>query len=334
MAVERTRVLVVDDTVANLTLVRALLPAPDFAVRSASNADAALASILDVQPEVVLLDVRMPARDGFSLCEQLKSHAATRFVPIILMTASSEPADRLRAIEAGADDFIAKPLNAMELRARVRALARTKRYIDELESAEQVIVSLALTIEARDAYTEGHCQRLALYATALGEALHLEPDELRALQRGGYLHDVGKIGIPDAVLLKPGPLTADEFDLMKTHPLIGERLCGELRSLERVRPIVRSHHERLDGSGYPDGLRGDAIPLLAQIIGLVDVYDALTTARPYRTKRSIEEAMTILRDEATRGWRRQDLTDLLLDLASSHALGAPHVAMSFYETQQ
>ena len=192
-------------------------------------------------------------------------------------------------------------------------MLRIKGYTDELDSAESVIVSLALTIEARDSTTDGHCQRLAQYAFALGRTLGLDEDDLSALARGGYLHDVGKIGIPDAVLLKPGPLTPDEYELIKQHPIIGDRLCGELRSLRRVRPIVRHHHERLDGSGYPDGLIGDAIPLLAQIMGIVDVFDALTTERPYRVALPIAAAAQELRGEVARGWRRADLVATFLD---------------------
>ena len=325
----RVRVLAVDDMEANVALIRRMLAETEFVVSAASSAPLALAAVAQEHPDVVLLDVRMPTVDGFELCRHLKSQHATRLIPVILVTAASEPSDRLLAIEAGADDFITKPINAAELKARLRALARMKRYTDELESAEQVIVSLAQTIEARDEYTDGHCQRLALYATAVGEALGLATADLRALQRGGYLHDVGKIGIPDAVLLKPGPLTAPEFEIMKTHPVIGERLCGALRSLAQVRPIVRHHHERLDGSGYPDGLRGDEIPLLAQIIGLVDVYDALTTTRPYRAAMSLDRASAELRAEASRGWRRPHLVELVLELAASNAFASPHLAMTF-----
>ena len=197
----------------------------------------------------------MPHMDGFEACRAIKQDRSTRLIPVVLVTSLDDTASRMRGIEAGADDFISKPFNAPELRARVRSLLRIKGYTDELDSAESVIVSLALTIEARDSTTEGHCQRLAQYAFALGQALGLNDDDLSALARGGYLHDVGKIGIPDGVLLKPGPLTRDEYELIKQHPIVGERLCGELRSLRNVRPIVRHHHERLDGSGYPDGLQ-------------------------------------------------------------------------------
>ena len=311
------RVLVVDDLEGNIALVGRVLVPDGFEVCATQHAEAVLESVRREQPDVILMDVRMPGTNGFDLCRALKANAATRLIPIVLMTAVSDREDRLQAIEAGADDFVAKPLNVEELKARLRSLVRLKRFTDDLESAEQVIVSLALTIEARDAYTEGHCQRLAQYGTAVGAALGLPPDDLQALQRGAYLHDVGKIGIPDAILMKPGTLTADEFAEMKKHPLIGARLCGELRSLARVRPIVRWHHERLDGSGYPDGLTGDAIPLLAQITGVVDVYDALTTRRPYRPALSHADACAVLRQEVARGWRRGDLVDALVTLVES-----------------
>jgi putative two-component system response regulator len=179
-----------------------------------------------------------------------------------------------------------------------------KRFTDDLDSAEAVLRSLALMIEARDAYTEGHCARLARYATELGTILEVSEDDLITLGRGGYFHDIGKIALPDSILLKPGPLLPEEFELMKQHTIVGDRLCGNLRALHGVRMIVRHHHERLDGSGYPDGLRGDDIPLVAQIIGIVDVYDAMTTTRPYRRALTPEIAFAELANEVSRGWRR------------------------------
>jgi putative two-component system response regulator len=230
----------------------------------------------------------------------------------VLVTALADTHSRLKGLEVGADDFISKPFSAPELRARVRSLLRLKHYTDELDSAESVILSLALTIEARDATTDGHCQRLAAYAAALGAAVGLETPELAALRLGGYLHDIGKVGIPDTILMKPGPLTEDEYTQMKEHAVIGDRLCGELRSLRRVRPLVRHHHERLDGSGYPDGLKGDGIPLLAQIMGVVDVFDALTTARPYKNELPVEQANRMLVGEVERGWRRRELVETFI----------------------
>ena len=196
---------------------------------------------------------------------------------------------------------------------------RLKHYTDDLDSAESVIMSLALVIEARDAYTDGHCQRLAAYATSLGKALQLSEEDLAALFRGGYLHDVGKIGIPDEILLKPGRLSESEYYQIQQHPVIGDRLCGELRSLRQVRPIVRHHHERLDGSGYPDGLTGDDIPLLAQIMGIVDVYDAITTTRPYKPAATTEQAYKELLQEVNKGWRRRDLVDAFIAMHVSQA---------------
>ena len=204
--------------------------------------------------------------------------------------------------------------------AHVRSLLRSSRHGDYHDSAESVILSLALTIETRDAYTEGHCRRLSDYAVALGRQLALPEADLDALRSGGILHDIGKVAIPDVVLLKRGPLTRDEFEIMKQHTVIGERLCGKVGSLNRVRPIVRHHHERLDGTGYPDGLRNEAIPLLAQIVGVVDVFDALTTDRPYRRAVTHEEACAELEEEAARGWRRADLVNRFTSLVRARRI--------------
>jgi putative two-component system response regulator len=306
------RVLVVDDVEANRALLNTLLTREGYRVELAADGNAALESVRRHPPDIVLLDVMMPRPDGFDVCRALKQDPATRLVPIVLVTALHNLEDRIRGIDAGADDFISKPFHAHELRARVQSLIRIKRYTDDLDSAESVIVSLALTIEARDQYTDGHCQRLASLAADLGRRLGLGDDDITALRRGGFLHDIGKVGIPDAILLKPGRLTAEEYAVMQQHAAIGDRLCGELRSLRHVRPIVRHHHERRDGSGYPDGLRGDAIPLLAQIIGIVDVFDALTTARPYKPALPVESAAQELAREAERGWHRRDLVNTFL----------------------
>ena len=306
-------VLVVDDIAGNCRLIESLLAPDGHVVRTASDGDEAVRSVHDAPPDLVLMDVMMPKVDGFEACRAIKQDSSTRLIPVVLVPALNDPASRIRGIEAGADDFVSKPFNAPELRARVRSLLRIKRYTDDLDSAESVIISLALTIEARDRTTDGHCQRLAQYGSAFGRSLGLDEGDVSALERGGFLHDVGKVGIPDAVLLKPGPLTPEAYELIKQHTVIGDRLCGELRSLRKVRPIVRHHHERLDGSGYPDGLRGEAIPLLAHIMGIVDVFDALTTARPYRVALPVARAAEELRRDVARGWRRADLVAMFLD---------------------
>jgi putative two-component system response regulator len=199
----------------------------------------------------------------------------------------------------------------------VRSLLRLKRHTDDLDSAEAIILSFAQIIEARDAYTRGHCQRLSTYASVLGHSIGLPEYDLHALERGGYLHDIGKVVVPDNILLKPGPLTADEYEVIKQHSVVGDSLCGNLRSLRLVRPIIRHHHERLDGSGYPDGLTGSAVPLLAQIISIVDVYDAVTTDRPYRRAMPRERAFEILLHGVAKGWRQRQLVEPFIRLIQS-----------------
>jgi putative two-component system response regulator len=321
---DRGCILVVDDLAPNRRLLARLLGRAGYAVITAGTGEEALALVRGSTPDLVLMDIRMPGGvDGFAACEAIKTHEATRLLPVVLMTGSSERADRVRAIEAGADDFLMKPVDEIELAARVKSLVRLKRYTNDLESAETLILSLARMIEARDPYTEGHCERLARYAVVIGRRLGLSDDDLAALYRGGYLHDIGKIAMPDAILSKPGPLTDEERELMKRHTTIGEDLCGTLRALARVRPIIRHHHERLDGSGYPDGLRGDAIPLLAQIIGVVDVFDALTTARPYKTALDATLAVAELRRDVERGWRDATLVETLAAAVADGALSSP-----------
>jgi putative two-component system response regulator len=309
------RILVVDDVEANRDLLTRMLTSEGHVVETASDGQEALQAVAREHPDLILLDVVMPGPTGLDVCRTLKKESSTRLIPVVLITALQDSRDKIAGIDAGADDFITKPFNMYELRARVRSLLKIKRYTDDLDTADSVIVSLALTIEARDPCTEGHCQRLAVYATALGTRLGLDGDDLEALERGGFLHDIGKVGIPDSVLLKPGALTREEHEQMKKHTLIGDRLCGELRSLRRVRPIVRSHHELLDGSGYPDRLRGDSIPLLAQVMGIVDVFDALTTIRPYKDALSAQRAHDELLLEAHRGWRQPELVETFIDLA-------------------
>ena len=299
--IRRSRVLVADDTDSVRTLFSRLLSADGHEVITAADGAAALEAVACHHPDVIILDVTMPHVDGLEVCRRLKTAPTTRLTPVVLVTGQTGLDDRIKGIEAGADDFLSKPVHPHELRARVRSLSRVKSLIDALDSAEAAFMSLALTIEARDPYTNGHCERLAQHAVKLGRALGVSDEELAALHRGGYLHDVGKVGVPDAVLLKQGPLTSEEFAAMRRHPEIGDSLCAPLQSLRNVRPIILSHHERLDGSGYPNALRGDEVPLLAQIVGIVDVFDALTSDRPYRPALPTEAAMAHLIQEAQQG---------------------------------
>jgi putative two-component system response regulator len=317
------KIVVADDMAPLLETLCETLTGDGYTVFPAGDGDVALALVRSESPDLVLTDINMPALSGIELCRRLKENPTTRLIPVMLLTGLDGRSERLAGIDAGADEFLTKPVNTSELRARVRSLMRLKRFTDELDSAESIIMSLALTVEARDTYTGGHCERMAAYAAALGHHLGLSGDEVAALRRGGYLHDIGKVGIPDAVLQKAGPLTPDEFEIVKRHTTIGDRLCGDLRLLRMVRPIVRCHHERTDGSGYPDGLAGEEIPLLAQIMGVVDVYDALTTNRPYRPAMTAEDACATLEREADRGWRRADLVDAFTSLCRRGALQKP-----------
>jgi putative two-component system response regulator len=317
------KIVIADDMAPLLETLSETLRSDGYDVFAAPDGEVAMSLVHSESPDLVLTDINMPSLNGIELCRRLKENAATRLIPVMLLTGLDGRNERLAGIDAGADDFLTKPVNTSELRARVRSLMRLKRFTDELDSAESIILSLAMTVEARDTYTGGHCERMAAYAATLGMHLGLSNDEVGALRRGGYLHDIGKVAIPDSVLQKAGPLTADEFEIVKRHTTIGDRLCGNLRLLRMVRPIVRCHHERTDGSGYPDGLTGEEIPLLAQIMGVVDVYDALTTTRPYRPAMSAADACATLEEEADRGWRRADLVREFTALCRTGVLQRP-----------
>ena len=317
------RVLVVDDERPNRDLLALILRADGHVPQTVEDGEAGLAAIAAQPPDLVLLDVNMPGVDGYAVCRKLKADPATRLIPVVLLTGLNDRERRIQGINAGADDFIGKPFDSDELRARVRSLLRLKKYTDALESAEAVFIGLAQTIEARDSYTVGHCQRLAHYATRLGAELGLGLDQLEALGRGGHLHDIGKIGIPDAVLRKPGRLTPDEYELMKQHTVIGDRLIAGFQSFALVRPIIRHHHERRDGSGYPDGLKGDEVPLLAEIVAIVDLYDALTTDRPYRRAQPAARVYQELEGEVARGRLKKELVETFTALLRGGELPPP-----------
>jgi putative two-component system response regulator len=302
LASRTATVLVADDQQANLELLSGLLEVEGYHVVCATDGQQALEVLKTQEIDVVLLDVLMPGRSGFEVCHEIKSNAATRLIPVILVTGLAGADDRLKGIDCGADDFLNKPVDRAELLARVRSLLRLKQFTDELDNAETVLFSLAISIEAKDPYTEGHCNRLSAYAVTLAERLGLNEELRVALRRGGIVHDVGKVAVAEHILQKPGPLTPEERKIMEEHPIVGERICKPLKSFRHVLPIIRHHHEKMDGSGYPDGLNGDQIPLTARILTAVDIYDALSTDRPYRKALPREQAFAIMREEVKRGW--------------------------------
>jgi putative two-component system response regulator len=300
---------VADHSESETALITHILSAEGFAVDTAADGVAVLDSLSKHPPDVLLVDVDLPGYSGLEVCRRVRQNASTRLLPIILMSEHDARDDRIEGLEAGADDVLRRPLDVRELLARSRSLLRMKQYTDDLDSASAILTTLSTMIEGRNGNAAGHCTRMASYATSLGRALGVSDLDQHVLYRGAFLHDVGMLAISDFVLCKPGPLEADEYALVKSHTVLGDELCANLRSLQPIRPIVRWHHERLDGSGYPDGLSGDAIPLLAQIVSVVDVYEAVTTERPYQRKRSPEEAIATLREEVTRGWRGADLVE-------------------------
>jgi putative two-component system response regulator len=311
-------ILVADDNEANRELLSALLSAEGYQIVCAADGQQALKQVVSGSIDLVLLDVVMPRPTGFEVCLAIKSKPETRLIPVVLLTSLNGDSDRITGIMCGADDFLSKPVNKHELLARVHSLLRLKQFTDELDNAETVLSSLALSIEAKDPYTEGHCDRLSKYSVSLAEKLGL-PEDLRvALRRGGLVHDIGKLTVPEHILLKPGPLTPEERKIMEQHTIAGERICAPLKSFRHVLPIIRHHHEKWDGSGYPDGLKGEQIPLTARILQITDIYDALTTDRPYRKALSPEKAFAIMREEVKRGWWDWSIFDEFVAVAHGY----------------
>lgn len=312
-------ILVVDGQDAYRQLLRGILKTePCRIVEVARPSDALLA--LESRPvDLVLADLAMPEISGLEFCRRLKSNRRTRFIPLVLIAGTGGAENEIASLESGADEFFVRPLQPVIVRTRIRTLLRNKRAVDSLEEAEAILFALAHSVECRDRDTGDHCGRLAALSVRMGRALGLPEKDLQALERGGYLHDIGKVSVPDSILHKRGPLTDEEWRIMRAHPVQGEAICRPMRSLANVLPIIRSHHERWDGSGYPDRLHGEEIPLLARILQLSDIYDALRSRRSYKRSMSHQQALLILRDEARRGWRDPDLTQVFCELLSSDA---------------
>lgn len=305
------RILAVDDEPANRRLLRSILTPLGYEVWEAADGQEALeACALDL-PDIVLLDVVMPRLDGYSVCKRLKEDPRTKLIPVVILTSLDQLPDKLAAIEVGADDFLTKPFNVTELTTRVRSLVSLKRYTDELEHVSRVLIGIAMIVEKRDAYTGDHCKRVGESAVRLGMAFGLNDHELKALRHGGTFHDLGKIAIPDSILRKPGRLTFEEMDVLKTHTIIGADLVQPMRTLESVLPLIRNHHEHLDGSGYPAGLLGEEITLPVRILTVVDIYDALATERPYKKAFPHDQCLAILREEVKRSWWDEEVVETL-----------------------
>jgi putative two-component system response regulator len=312
-----SRILVVDDEPLNAKLLEALLAPMNYEVIKAFNGEEALSLVSKVDVDLVLLDIMMPGLDGYEVCQHLKASEATRLIPIVMVTALDDIEAKIKGIEVGADDFLTKPPNKVELLARIRSLINVKSLNDRLANFENVLFSLAGAVEAKDAYTQGHIQRVANMAVALARKMGLSKSEIESVRVGGILHDIGKIGVSRTILNKREPLTAQEQELMKAHTDVGYKICLPLKkNLGPALEVIRSHHEKLDGSGYPDGLKGEQISTVARVMTVVDIYDALVTDRPYRKRMAKEKALHILRQEAKEGKLDQKVIEALMELVS------------------
>lgn len=308
------RILVVDDDPLHRQLVGSVLAEPKYLVTDACNGQEALDAIALHDFDVVLMDKCMPGMGGDEVCRQVRQKLNSTLLPIVMVTGSSGIKELTASLQAGATDFICKPYSPVELRARVDSAAQHKRLTDHLDNAETLLFALARMVEAKDNNTGDHCSRLAYASVAFGRELGLSSLDLEALRRGGVLHDIGKLAVPDRVLLKEGPLTEDEWAIMKQHPTIGAHLCSDLKSIGTTLDIIHYHHERWDGSGYPGGLKGEQIPLLAQVFQLCDIYDALAHPRPYKPALSMDKIISIFESEVENGWRDPNLTERFIDI--------------------
>ena len=311
-AARHSVILIVDGEEINRRLLKAIFKTAPYRILEARKASEAIGLLQSEKIDLVILDLRLPEMSGPELCRWMKASRQTQLVPVLMVTSLQGIENENAGISSGADEFLFKPLHPAVVRTRVRAMLRNKALIDSLEEAETILFALAQAVEHRDTFTGQHCQRLSIAAVMLGEALGLSNVDLTALFRGGYLHDIGKISIPDAILFKQGLLTPEEWDVMRSHPIKGEDICRAMKSLRPVLPIIRNHHERWDGSGYPDGLAGEDIPLNARILQVADIYDALTTERPYKPALSIQEAFAVMEEEVRRGWRDPELVPLFI----------------------
>lgn len=318
------RILVVDDEPAIIDVLSRLLARDGYIIMTARNGAEALETVARQKPDLILLDVMMPVLDGFAVCQKLKNDEQTALIPITMLTGQDDFEHRKRGMEVGADDFLSKPFEQSMLRARIKSQLRIKRLTDQLEHTENVIFMLAMAIEEKDAYTEGHLRRLRYFSERLAIAVELDDETVYAVRYGGILHDIGKIGVSEIVLTKPEPLTPDERIHMEKHPAIGARIVSQMRFANEVAPIVRHHHERWDGKGYPDGLYNEQIPIGARIVAIADSYDAMTTDRPYRAALGKDEAVRRLCEGSGTQWDAH-LVDVFVGLVRNNGLQLPSI---------
>lgn len=323
-------ILLVDASDLNRRLLKAILKTGPYRIIEANHPAAAIEILGTEKIDLVVVDLMMPEMSGPDFCRKLKADRRTQLIPLLMTASVQDVESEIAGIDSGADEFLVKPLQPAVVRSHVRAMLRNKSLYDSLDEAQTILFALAQAVEARDNNTAAHCERLAAYSVRLGQAVGLSKLDQLALYRGGYLHDIGKVGIPDSILFKRGLLTEAEWGQMRMHTIRGEEICRPMKTLAPVLPIIRSHHERWNGSGYPDGLRGEDIPLLARILQVADIYDALTTARSYKPAFSHQHAIEIMTEEAGRGWRDPELIPIFAEMTrvGAEAAGASGQAES------
>jgi putative two-component system response regulator len=318
-AAQAPTILIVDENDLNRRLLKAMLKMAHYHILEAKRPSEAFGILDHEKVDLLIVDQAMPEMSGTDFCGLVKNDRRTQLIPVLVTTSVQGVDNEVAGFESGADEFLIKPLHPALVRTRIRSMLRNKALVDSLEEAEGILFALAQSVEHRDRYTGMHCERLATYGIALAQALGLSPREQLALHRGGYLHDIGKIVIPDSILFKRGLLTDEEWQIMRQHTIRGEEICRPMKTLAPVLPIIRSHHERWDGTGYPDRLAGEDIPLLARILQVADIYDALTTARPYKPAFTHQHAIEMMMEEARRGWRDPELVPLFAQVAERAA---------------
>jgi putative two-component system response regulator len=317
---DKLKILIADDDEAIRDMVKQYLEGKNFKVITAVNGKEAVILEEKLRPDLVILDVEMPVMGGLEACKVIRGkRSGIHYVPIIFLSGLLVEGAVIMGLQAGADDYVRKPFEPLELVSRINNLIKMKKFIEQVESIENVIFSLVKSIEARDFYTAGHCRRVAEISAGLGKELELSGEEIEILNKSSLLHDVGKIGVPDQILNKQGKLLEEEFNRIKEHPVSGWDICGCLRLTEHSLDIIRHHHEKLDGSGYPDGLKEDGISKFVRIVTVADIYDALTTDRPYRVSKSISEAIAILKKEASEGKLDMSIVSCMGKIAQGHA---------------
>lgn len=313
-----TRVLVADGNSTVRKILKHTFASLGWEMIEAEDGEAALRIASERPfPHAILLDLGLTKINSYEVCRRLKDDIQYRLIPVVALTSYDSNEEKMKAVEAGADEFLTKPINRAELTVRLRSLVRMHRFNQELIGAESVAFALARAVASKDGYSNSHIEEVANYAQQFGEALQLDPAELKIIKYGAILHNVGKIAIPDSVLEKTGGLTPREKALFQQHPRVGCDICAPLKPLKPILPIIRHHKEHWDGTGYPDGLHGDEIPLGAQIVGIVDAFVAMTSDRPWRQAISVKTAAAKLHELAARGIHNPELVGRFIECIES-----------------